>query len=36
ADGKPTPATVPAVADLVCALADGVRGASRVAAESAR
>ncbi len=34
--GKPTPATVPAVADLVRALADGVRGASRVAAESAR
>jgi tryptophan synthase alpha chain len=30
ADGKPTPATVPAVADLVRALADGVRGASRV------
>jgi tryptophan synthase alpha chain len=35
-DGRPTPATVPAVADLVRALADGVRGASRVAAESAR
>jgi tryptophan synthase alpha chain len=36
ADGKPTPATVPAVADLVRALADGVHGASRVAVESAR
>ena len=36
ADGKPTPATVPAVTDLVRALADGVHGASRVAVESAR
>ena len=35
-DGKPTPATVPAVADLVRALADGMRGASGVAAESVR
>jgi tryptophan synthase alpha chain len=35
-DGKATAATVPAVADLVRALAGGVRGASRVAAESAR
>jgi len=31
-DGKGTPATVSAVADLVRALADGVRGASRVSA----
>ena len=30
ADGKPTPATVPAVADLVRALAAGMHGASRV------
>ncbi len=29
ADGKPTPATVASVADLVRALADGVRGAQR-------
>jgi tryptophan synthase alpha chain len=35
-DGKATAATVPAVADLVRALAGGVRGESRVAAESAR
>jgi tryptophan synthase alpha chain len=35
ADGKPTPTTVPAVTDLVRALADGVHGASRVATESA-
>ena len=33
-EGKPTPATVPSVADLVRALADGVRGARRVAAGS--
>jgi tryptophan synthase alpha chain len=32
ADGKATPATVTAVADLVRALADGVHGASRVLA----
>jgi tryptophan synthase alpha chain len=32
ADGKPTAATVTAVADLVRALAEGVRGARRVAA----
>jgi tryptophan synthase alpha chain len=31
-DGKGTPATVSAVADLVRALAEGVRGASRVSA----
>jgi tryptophan synthase alpha chain len=31
-DGKPTAATVAAVADLVRALADGVRSARRVAA----
>jgi tryptophan synthase alpha chain len=31
-DAKPTPATVPAVADLVRELAEGVRGARRVAA----
>jgi tryptophan synthase alpha chain len=30
--GKPTAATVPAVADVVSALADGVRAARRVAA----
>jgi tryptophan synthase alpha chain len=35
ADGKPTPATVPAVADLVRALAQGVRGTRPVAAASA-
>ncbi len=35
ADGKPTPATVPAVADLVRALAQGVRGTRPVAAVSA-
>ncbi|MGA8322199.1 MAG: tryptophan synthase subunit alpha [Xanthobacteraceae bacterium] len=34
--GKPTPATVPAVADLVRALAAGMRDANRVAAESVR
>jgi tryptophan synthase alpha chain len=34
ADGKPTAATVSAVSDLVRALADGVRGAHRVPAES--
>jgi tryptophan synthase alpha chain len=33
-DGKPTAATVPAVADLVRALAEGVRGADRVAAKA--
>jgi tryptophan synthase alpha chain len=33
-DGKPTAATVPAVADLVRALAEGVRGARRVAAKA--
>jgi tryptophan synthase alpha chain len=33
ADGKATARTVPAVTDLVAALADGVRGARRVAAE---
>jgi tryptophan synthase alpha chain len=33
AGGKPTAATVPAVADLVSALADGVRAARRVAAK---
>jgi tryptophan synthase alpha chain len=32
ADGKPTPATVPAIADLVRALADGVRSANQVTA----
>jgi tryptophan synthase alpha chain len=31
AGGKPTAATVPAVADLVSALAEGVRAARRVA-----
>src|SRR5271165_4084947 len=35
-DGIPTSATVAAVSDLVRSLADGVRGAHRVAAESAR
>ena len=34
-DGKPTPATVPAVADLVRALAQGVRGTRPVTAASA-
>ncbi len=34
ADGKPTLASVPAVADLVRSLADGVRASRRVAAES--
>jgi tryptophan synthase alpha chain len=34
-DGKPTPATVPGVADLVRALAQGVRGTRPVAAASA-
>ena len=34
-DGKPTPATVPAVADLVRALAQGVRGTVPVTAASA-
>jgi tryptophan synthase alpha chain len=33
-DGKPTTATVPAVAGLVRALAEGVRGAHRVAAKA--
>jgi tryptophan synthase alpha chain len=33
-NGKPTPATVPSVAGLVRALADGVRGARRLAAGS--
>jgi tryptophan synthase alpha chain len=33
-EGKPTAATVPAVADLVRALAEGVRGARRVAAKA--
>ena len=36
AEGKPTPATASAVADLVGALAAGVRGARPVAARSAR
>jgi tryptophan synthase alpha chain len=35
ADGKATPASVPAVTDLVAALAAGVRGARRVSAASA-
>jgi tryptophan synthase alpha chain len=35
ADGKATSATVAAVSDLVAGLAEGVRGAQRVAAESA-
>jgi hypothetical protein len=34
ADGKATPATVAAVADLVRSLAKGVRGAGRVLAAS--
>jgi len=34
ADAKPTAATVPAVTDLVRALAQGVRGAKRVAADA--
>jgi tryptophan synthase alpha chain len=33
-EGKSTAATVPAVADLVRALAEGVRGAHRVAAKA--
>ncbi len=33
-DGKPTPASAPAVADLVRSLADGLRASRRVAAES--
>jgi tryptophan synthase alpha chain len=33
-EGKPTAATVPAVADLVRALAEGVRGAQRIAAKA--
>ncbi len=36
ADGRPTPATVAAVADLVRALAGGVRGARRSAARAVR
>jgi tryptophan synthase alpha chain len=34
ADGKPTPASVPAIADLIRSLADGVRASRRVVAES--
>ena len=34
-DGKPTPATVPAVADLVRTLAQGLRGTRPVTAASA-
>jgi tryptophan synthase alpha chain len=34
ADGKPTPATVTAVSDLVGALAKGVRGGRRIAARA--
>jgi tryptophan synthase alpha chain len=34
-DGKPTPATVPAVADLVRTLAQGVRGTQPVSTASA-